>query len=184
MALAADARAQQPGSGYPNQHSLQQQQADVLHHGASASHMDISPTAGHATQPASTNLHGFATSADTRGGRAPSWEALVFASAGQGDLLAAPMSAASRGRSMGAAVCFQGRPMSAETRGAASTLSPLSEGGLAIGTPVDLLMPAALPAAAFLPASLQELRSRQGFLHPDACSPGQHPHSKHHRLVL
>ena len=184
MAAAADARAQQPGSGYPNQHSLQQQQADVLHHGASVSHMDISPTAGHATQPALTNLHGIAMSADTRGGRAPSWEALAFASAGQGDLLAAPMSAASRGGSMGTAAGFQGRPMSAETRGAASTLSPLSEGGLAIGTPVDLLMPTELPAAAYLPAFAQELRSRQGFLHPDVCSPGQHPVSKHPRLVL
>ena len=73
--------------------------------------------------------------------------------------------------------------MSAETRGTAPTLSPLSEGGLAIGTPVDYLMPAALPAAAFLPALAQEMSSRQGFLHPDICSPGQHPLSKHPRLA-
>ena len=82
---------------------------------------------------------------------------------------------------MGVAAGFQGPPMSAETRGPASTLSPLSEGGLAIGTPVDFLLSAALPAAALLPAFVQESRSRQGLLHPDACSPGQHPHSKHPR---
>ena len=158
MAAGADARAQQQ----------QQQQT----YGGLASHMTISPSAGHATQPAQTDLHRLSMSAGTRGGTAASWEV-------QASALAAPMSAASRGGSMWTAAGLQGPPMSAETRGAASTLSPLLEGGLVLGTPVDLLMPAALPAAAFLPAFAQEAHSRQGFLHPDISSPGQQPLSKH-----
>ena len=190
VAGAADPRAQQPSSGYRDRHALQQQQQqmEVLYSGGSAFHMDVSPSAGHMTLPARTVVHLNSLSADTRGGTAPSWEAqapaLASAPAGQGDLQGVPMSAASRGGSMGTAAGFHGPPMSAETRGAASTLSPLSEGGLAIGTPVDLLMPASLAAAAFLPAYAHEMRSQQGFLQSDICSSGQHPVSKHPRLVL